>query len=83
MYVHLQRELGVFGLKISTARQKGTAIPEALAVDVMVAAILLSRNRRIASKSEETEEHSETKQVGSTQMGCILHNFPRLVLAWL
>lgn len=83
MAVHFQRELGIFGSKISIARQKGTAVPEALAVDVMVAAILLSRNRRTASESEQTEELSETEPTSSTQMGCILHNFPRSTLVRL
>ncbi|KAG6623509.1 cmgc dyrk protein kinase [Phytophthora cinnamomi] len=66
-----ERELGAFGFKISALRQKNTALPDTMAVDIVAKAISLCR--REATTPLDDTVNPPPNLVG----GCVLHNFPR------
>ncbi|KAL4128583.1 hypothetical protein PRIC2_007567 [Phytophthora ramorum] len=67
-----ERELGAFGLKVSSFRQKNTALPDAMVVDIVAKAVSLCRREASAPPPEDTLDVSS-----SALAGCMLHNFPR------
>ncbi|KAG7398085.1 hypothetical protein PHYBOEH_011719 [Phytophthora boehmeriae] len=66
-----ERELGAFGVKISSLRQKNAVLPDALIIEIIAKTISLFRR-------EASALSSESGTLSSTG-GCILHNFPRTV----
>ncbi|TMW55134.1 hypothetical protein Poli38472_013896 [Pythium oligandrum] len=67
-----QRELGAFGPKLASFRQKNTPIPEQMIVDIVVTAIM-----RCRSLPTEDRDDSVPEVAPSTEASCLLLNFPR------
>ncbi|ETK83349.1 hypothetical protein L915_11404 [Phytophthora nicotianae] len=66
-----ERELGVFGPKITALRQKNLPIPDTLAVEIIANAVSLCRREAVAYSLEDA--------ASTVPNGCMLHNFPRTV----
>ncbi|GAB9463472.1 hypothetical protein Gpo141_00000930 [Globisporangium polare] len=68
----LERDFGALGIKASGLRQKSTALPEALVVEIVSKYIQLMQSV-FATQERESEEQS----IGNSSTGFVLHNFPR------
>ncbi|KAF4041891.1 Calponin homology domain-containing protein 2 [Phytophthora infestans] len=66
-----ERELGVFGPKITALRLKNAPLPDSLAVEIIAKAVSLCRREASESPLDDT--------LSSALSGCMLHNYPRTV----
>ncbi|KAI9993065.1 hypothetical protein PInf_015122 [Phytophthora infestans] len=66
-----ERELGLFGPKITALRLKNAPLPDSLAVEIIAKAVSLCRREASESPLDDT--------LSSALSGCMLHNYPRTV----